>query len=149
MGAVLAPYLNRLPKRKALPALFFMCDESWALGLADAHQRRSLGLEAAFSLPYYLGACAGLYLTWITFTTVGALAGPLIGNVKDFGFDMAFPAVFIVLLKGMWRGLRPALPWFVSLATAVLVYLFIPGAWYVPAGATAGIVAAVVLAEDK
>ena len=30
MGAALTPYLQGLPARKVLPALFLMCDESWA-----------------------------------------------------------------------------------------------------------------------
>ena len=42
MGATLAPCLSHLPLPKALGALFFMCDESWAMGLADARQRLSL-----------------------------------------------------------------------------------------------------------
>lgn len=36
MGASLVPYLKHLPNKKVLPALFFMCDESWAMGLANA-----------------------------------------------------------------------------------------------------------------
>ncbi len=70
MGAVLAPFLQHLPRRKVLPALFFMCDESWALGLADARKRTEAGLPLAdaFSLRYYLGVSLGLYLTWIVFT---------------------------------------------------------------------------------
>src|SRR5215203_530375 len=48
MGAALAPYLKHLPKRKVVPALFLMCDESWAMGPSAAgHQR-------GFSMPYYL-----------------------------------------------------------------------------------------------
>ncbi|MCA0002712.1 AzlC family ABC transporter permease, partial [Mesorhizobium sp. B264B2A] len=39
MGAALAPFLRDLPRRKVFSALFFMCDESWALGLADAKRR--------------------------------------------------------------------------------------------------------------
>jgi len=38
MGASLAPLLQHLPRRRVLPALFFMCDESWALALADAQR---------------------------------------------------------------------------------------------------------------
>ena len=38
MGAALAPHLKHLPKRRALPALFLMCDESWAMGPSDARQ---------------------------------------------------------------------------------------------------------------
>ena len=55
---------------------------------------------------------------------------------------MAFPAVFLVLLRGMWKGMGPAIPWLVSLVTAAVTSLVVPGAWYVPAGAGAGILAA-------
>ncbi|KFJ78242.1 azlC family protein [Klebsiella pneumoniae] len=33
-----APYLSHLPRRKALLALFFMCDETWAMSMADSLQ---------------------------------------------------------------------------------------------------------------
>lgn len=62
---------------------------------------------------------------------------------------MAFTAVFLVMLKGMWRGVRPARPWLVSLAVAAVTYLLVPGAWYVAAGALAGVVAAIFLGEEK
>ncbi|OYR13875.1 azlC family protein [Brucella grignonensis] len=137
MGAALAPLIKHLPKRKAFLTLFFMCDESWAMGLADA--RKSGG---NFSIRYYFGAALGLYATWIFFTTVGALVGPVLGDVKRFGFDMAFPAVFIVILAGMWKGPVAALPWLVSLIVAGITYLTIPGAWYVPAGVIAGLMVA-------
>ncbi|MGE7155583.1 AzlC family ABC transporter permease [Methylorubrum rhodesianum] len=135
MGAALVPHLRDLPKRQAFPALFFMCDESWAMGLADAKRR-----AAGFSLPYYLGVSAGLYLTWISFTALGALLGPTIGDVTVYGFDMAFPAVFLVLLRGMWKGARAAAPWLVSLVAAAAVHLLVPGgAWHVAAGALSGL----------
>src|SRR5215218_9418286 len=59
MGASLAPYLKHLPKRRVLPALFLMCDESWAMGLSDARHRSAAGHEIGFSLPYYLAVAAG------------------------------------------------------------------------------------------
>jgi 4-azaleucine resistance transporter AzlC len=148
MGAALAPYLQHLPKWKVFPALFVMCDESWALGLADARRRAADG-NRALSLPYYLGAAIGIYLAWIVFTTIGAIAGPFVGDVRGYGFDMAFPAVFLVLMRGMWPGLRGALPWLVSLVVAALTYLLVPGAWYVAAGVLSGLAAAFLLAEDE
>ncbi|AKC70509.1 hypothetical protein MB84_14965 [Pandoraea oxalativorans] len=54
-------------------------------------------------------------------------------------------AIFLVLLRGMWRGMRKSLPWLVSLVAAVLTYLYVPGAWYVAAGALAGLLAAVLM----
>lgn len=142
MGAVLAPFLSTLPRRKVLPALFFMCDESWAMGLADARRRSAEGLAPGFDLRYYMGVSVGLHLTWVVFTAVGALIGPMIGDIEQWGFHMAFPAVFLVLLKGMWTGLRAARPWLVSLVVAAATHLLVPGAWYVATGAVAGLVSA-------
>jgi len=143
MGAALAPLARHLPGRKIFPALFVMCDESWAMGLADARKR---GL---FSLPYYLGTSIGMWVTWVLFTYAGAKLGPLIGDLAAFGFDMAFTAVFLVLLRGAWTSFRAVRPWFVSLAVAAPTYLILPGAWYVATGAVSGLVAAFFLAEER
>jgi 4-azaleucine resistance transporter AzlC len=143
MGAALAPHLRALPKRQALPALFFMCDESWAMALADARKG-----TAGFSFPYYLGVSFGLYLTWVSFTAAGALFGPTFGDPTTYGLDMAFPAVFLVLLRGMWKGAYAARPWAISLLAAAGAYLLLPGAWYVVAGALAGVAAAYLQGES-
>lgn len=148
MGAVFSRHMKHVPWRKALPALFFMCDESWALGVADTAKGQAAGRTPALSYSYYLGSAVGLYLTWVVFTTLGALVGPALGDITEWGFGMAFPAVFLVLLRGMWKGARAARPWLVSLAAAVATYLVVPGAWYVPAGALAGIAAAWWWAKD-
>lgn len=148
MGAALAPFLQHLSKRKALAALFLMCDESWAIGLADARKRASQGYHPAFSLRFYLGGSIVFYVAWVVFTTLGAAFGPLLGDVEAYGFDMAFPAVFLVLLAGMWKGVYAARPWLVSLVVAALTYLLVPGAWYVAAGAISGIVAAYIWAGE-
>ncbi|QQP86964.1 AzlC family ABC transporter permease [Entomomonas asaccharolytica] len=143
MGAALTPYLQGLPKKKVLLALFFMCDESWAMSFADAKK----STNQRFNYHYYIGASLGLYLTWVIFTTIGALVGPLIGDVTHYGFDMAFVAVFLVLLKGMWKGVVAAIPWLVSLIVAVVSYLILPGAWYVLCGAIAGLIVAFIMAH--
>lgn len=143
MGAALAPYLRHLPRRRALPALFFMCDESWAMALADARRRAA----NCISVPYYAGVCAGLYSAWVFSTGLGAVLGPVMGDLERYGFDMAFTAVFLVLLRGMWRGARASRPWLVSLVVAGVTHLLLPGAWYVAAGTCAGLVAAIVWAE--
>lgn len=141
MGAALAPFLRNMPRRKALALLFLMCDESWAMGLADARKR------GAFSVGYYLGVALCLYVCWIIGTSVGALAGPVLGDVERYGFDVAFPAVFLVMLAGMWKGPAAARPWLVSLVVAGATYALVDGAWYVPAGAISGVAAAWVLAR--
>lgn len=142
MGAAFASYLRAVSRRRALPALFFMCDESWAMGLADAKARAGEGRPPTLSMGYYSGVSASLYLTWVVFTALGVLLGPILGDVTAYGFDMAFPAVFLVLLRGMWTGLRAAVPWGIALVVAGLVHHVAPGAWHVPAGAVSGVAAA-------
>ncbi|NLC23954.1 MAG: AzlC family ABC transporter permease [Oxalobacter sp.] len=142
MSATLAPLIRHLPRRKALLALFFMCDESWALGLSHARKRADAGEIPVFSLPYYTSVAGTLYLSWVLFTASGAILGPVLGDMETYGFDMAFPAVFFVLLKGMWQGKRTALPWLASLLAAALTCRFLPGAWYVAAGALTGLAVA-------
>ncbi|MBS0847345.1 AzlC family ABC transporter permease [Citrobacter sp. JGM124] len=140
MGASLTPYIRHLPRRKALPALFLMCDESWAISIADARRRQVSGEAEYLSLAFYLGLASSMWIIWVGSTVAGALIGPLLGDITRFGFDMAFPAVFFVLLKGMWKGVYAALPWLVSLISAGVTWHFVPGAAYVPVGAFSGIV---------
>ncbi|NNG83016.1 AzlC family ABC transporter permease [Acinetobacter sp. ANC 5378] len=150
MGASLVPYLRHLPNKKVFPALFFMVDESWAVSLADAQKRQSIsGYQQAFCMPFYAGLCFALYIMWVGFTSLGAIIGPVLGDIHRLGFDMAFPAVFLVLLRGMWKGFRAAHPWLVSLIAAALAYLYLPQGWYVPIGAISGIASAFFLMGDE
>lgn len=146
MGAALAPYIQHLPRRVVYLALFFMVDESWAISIADARKREALGMRPAFSLSYYMTLSLTFWLCWFSSATLGAVVGPMIGDLNHWGLDLAFPAIFIVLLRGMWTTARAAIPWAVSLATAGGTHLAISGAWYVPAGALAGLLAAWLLA---
>lgn len=141
MGAVLAPALRHLPRKRALVALFFMCDESWAFSLADSRQRLAKRSKPGISLPFYWGVALPLYLVWIGSTALGASIGPAIGDIERYGLHMAFPAVFLVLMRGMWKGFRFALPWALSLAAAAATYLTVSGPWYVLAGAIVGVAA--------
>jgi len=101
MGAALAPWLERLPRRKALPALFILCDESWAMGFTDAGRAaRRPASSRSSACPTTPAWRPGLYPTSIVAAAAGAALGPLFGNVEVYGFDLAFPAVFLVLLRG-------------------------------------------------
>jgi len=142
MGATLAPWLRHLPRRRVLPALFLMVDESWAMALADAKTREQRAPASGFSMSYFLGVSTALYASWVIFTALGALTGPVLGDMHRWGLDMAFPAIFLALLRGMWKSLGAAVPWLASLAVAAGTFLTVDGAWYVPAGALAGIVTA-------
>lgn len=145
MGATLAPYLRGLRTRKALLILFFMADETWAFGLEDARSTENVQGTGKLNLPFYAGLAAAIYGTWVVSTTVGAVIGPKIGNPEAMGFDLAFPAVFLVLLKGLWKGYKAAIPWVVSLAVAVAIRVSIPGSWYVLGGTLSGLLVAYLL----
>ncbi len=149
MGASIAPFIRHLPNRQTLPMLFFMCDESWAMSMTDAHKRNPQNPYAGFSVSFYMGLCFALYLMWIVFTTLGVGIGGFLGDVTQFGFDMAFPAVFLVLLRGMWKGFKAAQPWFISLISAALAYHFLPQGWYVLVGALCGIASTFFLVGDE
>lgn len=144
MGANFSLLLKDMPRKKALALLFVMIDESWAMAVADAKQYNRTRLN----VPYYLGVAGVLCLTWAVFTTLGAYFAPMIGDLKQYGMDMAFTAVFLVLLKGMWQGLKPAVPWLVSLAVAGVLYHTIDGAWYVAGGALAGVLCAFLMERE-
>ncbi|WP_448665737.1 AzlC family ABC transporter permease [Serratia plymuthica] len=143
MGAALTPYLKHLPRRKVLPALFLMADEGWAVAYSKTLKNAAImPADKSLSMPYFLGACFPFYPVWVGFSVLGCLVGTILGNVEEYGFAMAFPATFIVLLRGMWKGYRAARPWLVSLAVAAAVYLVIPGHAYVLAGTFSGLLAA-------
>jgi 4-azaleucine resistance transporter AzlC len=142
MGAAFAPLIRHLPRRKALALLFTLCDETWAMGLADADRAAARGAPRRLSLPYYIGVSSALWLAWVGLTALGAGVGPLLGDLQAYGFDLAFPAVVLVLLSGSWKGWRAARPWAVSLAVAAATHLLVEGAWFVMAGALAGLAAA-------
>lgn len=86
-------------------------------------------------------------VAWVSFITLGALIGPLLGDLHPYGLGTAFAAVLLVLLKGLWKGVHAALPWLFSLVTAGLFYLLIPGGGYVLAGTLAGLVSAYLWAK--
>ncbi len=135
MGASLSGKLSRFGRAGRLAAVFFMADEIWALAEKRALDR---GLTPA----YYAGLAATLYLNWLVFTTLGALAGRLVDDPAAFGFDFAFTAVFIGLVAGFWKGRGSFAVAAASAAGAIGVHALVEGAWFVIAGALAGVAVA-------
>jgi 4-azaleucine resistance transporter AzlC len=142
MGASLERSLQQFRPLQKLPALLVMADENWAI--AEARARRIV-LTPAF----YLGLSLPFYLGWIAASVAGALFGALIGDVAVYGLDFAFPAVFIVLLMGFWKGRETGLVLAASAMAALVVHKLVPGAWYIAAGALAGLAAAFIPLAPK
>jgi 4-azaleucine resistance transporter AzlC len=135
MGASLERSLGLFRPWQKLPTLLVMADENWALAEARARQKP---LTPAF----YIGMALPFYCGWVLASLGGALFGTLLGDVAVYGLDFAFPAVFIVLLMGFWKGTETGLILAASAVASLTVHSLVPGAWYIAAGALAGLAAA-------
>ena len=135
MGASLGRKMDAFkPWQKYLCALV-MADENWAMAEARARKAR---LTPAF----FAGLSMLFYFNWLVCSLIGALLGAVLGDPALIGLDFAFPAVFIVLVMSFWKGAATGLVLIASAAASITVYLTVPGAWYIAAGAAAGLVAA-------
>jgi 4-azaleucine resistance transporter AzlC len=139
MGASLARHLGDFSPAIRPVAMFFLVDEVWAFA-----EKRALGgpLPAAF----YWGMGTSLWLIWVAGTTIGGAVGQSLGDPRTFGFDFAFTATFISILRGFWRNWQSGAVLAVSAAAAVFAKYAIPGAWYIAIGGLAGVAVAYLLA---
>jgi len=94
-----APLFHGRSLRRLLESQLIV-DESWALASRGAGR---------FDRRILLGAGLLLYVSWLSGTAVGVLAGEALGNPKDLGLDGAFPALFLALLAPQLRAPRAAL----------------------------------------
>jgi predicted branched-subunit amino acid permease len=134
LGAALQPWLSQIRPAQAYGTLALLADQTWALGLMEYRAgRRDAG--------FLLGGGLALILTWVTGTAGGFLLGNLAPDPAAFSLDFAPTAIFVALIAGIWRGKRDAIPWLAAAVSAVAAYKLIPGPWYVPLGAIAGVVA--------
>ena len=116
-------------------AMLMLADEVWAMA-----EKRAM--TATLTPAWYAGIALPFYVTWLLATLAGVLAGSAIGDPRALGLDFAFTAVFIVLVTGFWKGRETGLILAASGLAAILVHHIVPGAWYIAAGAVAGIAAA-------
>ena len=117
------------------PGALVMADENWAMAEARA-------ATAPLTPAFYLGLSLLFYLNWVIASTAGAILGAFLGDPAALGLDFAFPAVFVVLVTGFWKGPATGLVLIASASAAILVHHYVPGAWYIAAGALAGALAA-------
>jgi 4-azaleucine resistance transporter AzlC len=93
IGISAAPAFVGNPLLRLLKAQTVL-DESWAVALTP--DGRVLGRRM-------LGAGMLIYVTWVSGTVIGVVAGDFIGDPQRLGLDAAFPALFLALL---WPRLR-------------------------------------------
>ncbi|APG83957.1 branched-chain amino acid permease [Sinorhizobium americanum CCGM7] len=115
-------------------AMLLLADEIWAMAEVRAGQAR-------LTPAWYAGLAVPFYCVWVLSSVAGAAAGALLGDPRAIGLDFAFPAVFTVLVMGFWKGRDTGAVLFSSAAAAVFAHQFLPGVWYIAAGAAAGVAA--------
>lgn len=135
LSASVRPWLQSLPNRIVYPMLHSLCDESWSVAM----MRYRLGERDAGVL---LGANLAIVMSWFPSTLLGFALGDRITDPEGLGLDFAFTAVFAGVLFAGYRSRRDLAPWFTSGVVASVVWLLIPGTWYVIAGGIAGVAVA-------
>ena len=140
-GAALRPWFARLSPLKLYGSAFFLSDESWALTIRALSEG---GRDGAF----LLGSGATMLVAWASATVVGQLVGATLPDGVRVGLDFAFTAAFLALIVGMWKGRASLLPWMAAAVTAIAAAHWLPGKWYILAGALAGSIVGAVFHAD-
>jgi 4-azaleucine resistance transporter AzlC len=142
MGASLSRHVGTMPGH-AMPFLVvLLVDEVWALA-----ERRAM--NSSLTLPYYMGLGLPLLINWVIATVIGSVMGRGLGDPAAYGLDFAFSALFIAILAGFWKGPRTGAVFLAAAATAAIVKLYVPGAWYIALGGIAGMLVALISADEK
>ncbi|WP_343313756.1 AzlC family ABC transporter permease [Brucella sp. BE17] len=116
-------------------AVLFLTDESWAMAELKVRNGKLTPL-------YFAGLVMPFYAAWVLASFLGALVGDTLGDPAVIGLDFAFPAVFIVLIMKFWKGPQTGLILLASAIAAVVTNRYLPGVWYIAAGAAAGLLVA-------
>ena len=135
MSASLATKMDGFSSKARFASMLFLADEIWAMAEFRARVAR-------LTPAWFAGLVVPFYLAWVVSGIAGAAAGAFLGDPVVLGLDFAFPAVFIVLVMGFWKGPETGAVLLASGAAAVATQHFIPGVWYIAAGAVAGLLAA-------
>jgi predicted branched-subunit amino acid permease len=123
-------------------SMLFLADEIWAMAEFRAKVAR-------LTPAWFAGLAMPFYLAWVLSGLAGAALGAFLGDPVVLGLDFAFPAVFIVLVMGFWKGPETGAVLLASGAAAVATQHFVPGVWYIAAGAVAGLAAALVTGKSR
>lgn len=141
IGGSMQPWIGTAPRRHVYPSLYLITDSNW---VASLRYRREGGADIGF----LFGGGAITWLTFVPATGIGQVFGSLLTDPKPYGIDLILPLYFVALLSPMFETLRRSLPWAVAGAVAVAVQHFVPGFWYIIAGALAGAIAGGLIGDE-
>jgi predicted branched-subunit amino acid permease len=132
MGAVLAPWLDRMRGWRLWGSLFVMADQNWALSVKDMNGGR-------MDVGFLFGSGVITWAMWVLTTILGWFGAALVRLPPDHPVFFGALAVFVAMLAMIWRGTHDILPWAVAAAVASLAAWALPGtSWYIIAGALSG-----------
>ena len=135
MGAAMRDWLVQITPSRSYLSLFFMTVESWAFSVKEMTSGKK---DAAF----LLGSGLCIYAFWNLSTFVGSTMSlwvdKYLADPSVLGLDFAFTAVFIALLTFFWRGKHQIPVWLVAGLTAWVIFMILPGKWYIIFGGLAG-----------
>src|SRR3954466_15212728 len=116
MGIALGPSLPGNAAKRAAQGQTVV-DASWAMANKG---------DGTFDRWFLFGSTAVQYVTWLTGTVAGALAGDVIGNPDKYGLDAIYPTFFLALLLVELRNRRAR--WVAALGAAIALALvsFVP-----------------------
>ena len=137
LGASLRPWLGQISPGRAYGSLFTLTDQSWALAFLEYRSgRRDAG--------FLLGSGLAFFASWTIGTAFGITIGNVLPDPAAWSLDFLPTAIFVALVTGLWRGKGDSLPWLAAGIVSILVHAVMPGPWYVPLGAAAGLIAGLV-----
>lgn len=135
LSASIGPKMEAFSTPQKYAAMLFLADEIWAI--AEMKARR-----ARLTPAWFAGIVTPFYLGWVFASLLGALGGAFLGDPALIGLDFAFPALFIVLIMNFWQGPRTGAVLLASAMAAIAIKTVAGGAWYIAAGALAGLAVA-------
>lgn len=142
--ASLSDVLSGLSLRMKLLTIHITGDENWALTMAERAKNPAIGAQ------FLIGSGMVMITIWTSSTTLGAVVGSALPNLEQFGLGFAFTAAFIAMARGLWRGPSNLGPWFVSIAVTIgIVFLGMPKAYAIVAGAVCGLVASCIFRNRR
>ncbi|MDE2579880.1 MAG: AzlC family ABC transporter permease [Hyphomicrobiales bacterium] len=131
MSAGFRRWIGGLNPALVYSTLFFLTDPSFAVGA-----RRFAAGERDYGVT--LGVAMVLYPAWVMATAAGFYGGALIARPERYGLDLIMPLVFVCMLTSFLRSTRRIAPYTAATLAALGAWLWLPGGWYIVAGALAG-----------
>ena len=135
LGAALSPWLLQIGRRQRLTGLIVLSDPNFADSSAAFERgERDVGR--------LVGGGAALWLSWVTGTTIGAVAGESFGDLNRFGIDALmvgyFTAMILTRWLDRWQGWHTLLPALTAAGVALIGLDLLPAGWNIVAAALAG-----------